>query len=505
MARLAEERARIERIHEMRTLLRERILRVHLLLLEHDPFRKEDLRVEIGALASRYMGLRAVAEAQARDPEERAMLAALRVGNREVALRVERILALDEAGRTEEARRLLLEETVPRQQEVLARGDALLDLTHRRRQAALEEIQIRFRRTLLVLGVLGATAALLTALAGRWALARSRRDRSALLDALAAHARTTAKLEELSRHLEETVKMRTRALERTATLLAEAQRIGRVGHWEWTPGEDILICSDTVCALSGLVVKGGVTRMQDFLARVHAEDRGRVEAALAQLAREGGACDLSHRVLGTDGEVRHLYQRAEAKRDPAGRVECVVASVQDVTETETLRQQLWRQAHEDALTGLPNRILLLDRLEQALARSRREGESGAVVLFDLDGFKKLNDHCGHAAGDHVLAEVGRRMRGILRETDTLGRWGGDEFVGIFPGVADAAAAAILAERIHAQFDAPLCRECAPVRIRASLGLAFYPRESQDADGLIGLADQRMYADKARRAEEAGHP
>jgi diguanylate cyclase (GGDEF)-like protein len=491
---------RLARIHEMRSTVRERMLRVNMLLTELDPFRRDEYRQAIYALGERFMKVRGEVEAAAQDDAERAALAAARAANRETALVVERILELEEAGAVEEARRLLLTQAVPRQEVVLARTEGLLELYRQRTAEAIARARAFYGRTLLALGGLGLAAMVLTIVTGAVVVQRSRRDRQQLLDEMAGHAETAARLQKLSHTLEEEVAERTRELKHTADLLREAQRIGRMAHWEWEVESGRFTAAEEIHSLFGLDGGKGMLTYDDFIARVHPDDRRRFHQMVTQALALGEPYRFTHRIVLPDGSVRHMLEQGVAERDATGRVLRLVGTVQDVTETENLQRELWQLAHRDPLTGLPNRLLLMDRLAQAVALGRRDGREFALVLFDLDGFKAVNDHCGHQVGDALLVEVARRVRQVLREGDTLCRYGGDEFVGIFPGVGPGSEIEAMVARIESCFAEPLALDCRVARVRASIGLAFFPADGVNADDLLRCADADMY-----RAKRGGSP
>ncbi|ROR32605.1 sensor domain-containing protein [Inmirania thermothiophila] len=165
------------------------------------------------------------------------------------------------------------------------------------------------------------------------------------------------------------------------------------------------------------------------------------------------------------------------------------------------REDLERVAHRDPLTGLPNRILCRDRLFHALQRARRGGEMVAVLFLDLDQFKEINDTLGHDVGDEVLKLVARRLRGCLREGDTIARIGGDEFVMILERISRLDDVAALAQKIIRTVSRPAHVGEHEIRITPSLGIAVYPADHQDPDTLIKYADLAMY--RAKR-EGPGH-
>lgn len=160
-----------------------------------------------------------------------------------------------------------------------------------------------------------------------------------------------------------------------------------------------------------------------------------------------------------------------------------------------MRERLFRMANYDELTGLPNRNLFSDRLEHTLALARRRGALFAVMFLDLDGFKGVNDRFGHDAGDEVLRLVGRRLRGLVRDADTVARLSGDEFVVLLPDVGDREDALSAARKIEDNLSQVLGRTDAQFQIAVSVGVALYPEDGADASALLRRADQAMYKEK----------
>jgi diguanylate cyclase (GGDEF)-like protein len=172
--------------------------------------------------------------------------------------------------------------------------------------------------------------------------------------------------------------------------------------------------------------------------------------------------------------------------------------LRDVSERMAHLETLERQALYDFLTGLPNRILLRDRLDQALLVAEREGVPLALCLLDLDRFKKINDTLGHQMGDAVLRRLGPRLKGALRTVDTVARLGGDEFAILLPSVASEDAAGTLAEKILNALKKPFNVEGHRFEISGSIGIALCPRDGDDWTTLMRRADEAMYA--AKRAQ-----
>lgn len=174
-----------------------------------------------------------------------------------------------------------------------------------------------------------------------------------------------------------------------------------------------------------------------------------------------------------------------------------ILNVRDITRRVEQTAALRYQAMHDALTGLPNRSLLFDRLAQAISSSEREKRPFALLLMDLDRFKPINDTLGHHVGDHVLQHVATQSQAVLRKSDTVARLGGDEFAVLLPG-ADEAAAVQMAEKLIASIAEPAITEANQLTIDASIGIALFPVHGAHGDALMRCADAAMYA--AKRAD-----
>jgi diguanylate cyclase (GGDEF)-like protein/PAS domain S-box-containing protein len=169
--------------------------------------------------------------------------------------------------------------------------------------------------------------------------------------------------------------------------------------------------------------------------------------------------------------------------------------VRDITERAAQQAALEHQATHDGLTGLPNRFMCQDRLQQMVARSRREGQVSALFLMDLDGFKAVNDHYGHDYGDELLKVVAERLSNAVRASDTVARFGGDEFVVLSADVGVDAGAIVVAQHILDAITLPFQVKEQELRIGISIGIALYPRHGDDDETLMRHADQAMYCAK----------
>ncbi|MEI7430474.1 MAG: PAS domain S-box protein, partial [Betaproteobacteria bacterium] len=197
-----------------------------------------------------------------------------------------------------------------------------------------------------------------------------------------------------------------------------------------------------------------------------------------------------------NGEVFASMQTISTVNDAQGNARHFVALFADITAIKEHEKQLEHIAHYDVLTTLPNRVLLADRLQQAMAQAQRRGQLLAVAYLDLDGFKAINDLHGHQTGDQLLITLAERMKQSLRDSDTLARLGGDEFVAVLSDLDDIAACVPMLSRLLAAAAQPMPIGESILQVSASLGVAFYPQsEPVDADQLLRQADQAMYQAK----------
>jgi diguanylate cyclase (GGDEF)-like protein len=185
-------------------------------------------------------------------------------------------------------------------------------------------------------------------------------------------------------------------------------------------------------------------------------------------------------------------------RNAAGGVVGASAISRDITERRRGEARVQHLAFHDPLTGVPNRLLFLDRLGVAVAQAHRLEQNLAVLFLDLDHFKRINDSLGHPAGDELLRSVAGRLTGCVREGDTVARLGGDEFMALLPGVGTEADAATVGRKILDAVRVPVRLQGRELVVTASIGIAIYPADGLETEALIRNADRAMY-----RAKECG--
>lgn len=294
------------------------------------------------------------------------------------------------------------------------------------------------------------------------------------------------------------------ALRESEERLNLALKAAGLGTWYWDVAEDRIVWDDQMCLLSGLEPGTIPQGYQGFLAILHEEDRPRVEQDVSQTFTMEAPYETRFRVRWPDGSLHYLHTRGKLYRDHAGNPQRLTGVSWDVTEKELAESRLREKeehlyflAHHDVLTSLPNRRLLQDRMQHALAKARRSGGQAALIYFDLDRFKTINDSLGHTIGDRVLKEIASRLARQVREVDTVARLGGDEFVVILEQVEEAEKVATLAQKLLLELTREIVVEGHRLYVTASAGISLFPTDSVDSEGLMKNAETAMYRAKER--------
>ena len=281
--------------------------------------------------------------------------------------------------------------------------------------------------------------------------------------------------------------------------LTHAQRIAQIGNWDWKIPENRLYWSEGIFQLFGITPSEFGASYEAFMEQVHPDDRHEVNEAVKLALETGAPYNIDHRILHPTGNIRYVHESAEIQRDDKGKPLRMIGTVQDITERKLAEHALQEKdahlehvAYHDALTGLPNRALLFDRLTHAASRADRTAKQIALMFIDLDRFKTINDSLGHAVGDALLQNAAQRLKQLVRATDTVSRFGGDEFTILLEDLDDGKKAAIVAEKINQALAQVFIIEGHHLHVSASIGISLYPVDGQDAETLMKNADAAMY-------------
>ena len=295
-------------------------------------------------------------------------------------------------------------------------------------------------------------------------------------------------------------------LEAREALLHVAQELTRAGSFEWDIAADEVSWSKELYRIFGLQPGEIPATFAGYLERVHPEEREERRRVIEQVLETRRSAEGEHRIVRPDGEVRWVESRMTVLAGKTGSPTRLVGVCQDITERKAAAAELegkvqaaQARALRDPLTGLANRTLALDRLQHAFALAQRGTSDLAVLFVDVDGFKRVNDRYGHPIGDNALRLVAERLAESLRESDTLARIGGDEFLVLCEEAKGGLEALETAERLHAAFAAPFkLTDEADEPITISIGISSIgEREIRGADQLVKEADEAMFEAQRR--------
>ncbi|HEU4503016.1 MAG TPA: EAL domain-containing protein [Nitrospira sp.] len=295
-----------------------------------------------------------------------------------------------------------------------------------------------------------------------------------------------------------------RALLRSEARLGLAQRIAKIGNWEWQPESGGFSASYELCRLMGIRPQDFGGTLDAYLQAVDIEDRERFHHALTQILTERTPCDIDHRIVLPNGSEFTVNLQAEAVFDDQLKALTIVGTAQDISERKRSEREIHRLAYFDSLTGLPNRVLFKDRVTQAIAHARRYQYNLALLFLDLDRFKITNDTLGHHIGDLLLKHVADRLMDSVRHSDTIGRTtdtdrnhelarlGGDEFTVLLTNLRDVQDAGKVARRILEALARPFSISGHEVFVTVSIGIAIFPTDGDSVDLLLKSSDTAMY-------------
>lgn len=278
--------------------------------------------------------------------------------------------------------------------------------------------------------------------------------------------------------------------------LEQAEAMAHLGHWQWDHACGEAVLSAEMCRILDQSV-GWKPTLKDAMKMVVAEDRRRIRNTLRgiSLRRETNAT-FSYRMRCGD-RLRYLHAHVHIEYGLDDSPQRIIGTTQDVTELKHYESRLHEVSFHDALTGLPNRVLLLDRLGQALVEPVRPNQVLGLLVLDLDRFKEINDTHGHKVGDDLLREAARRLRELFRSYDTVARLSGDEFAIVLPSVREAADLGKISQKMLDALSRPFRSESQDLYISASVGICVFPTDGVSAAELLQHADSALNEAKAR--------
>ncbi|MEE9608522.1 MAG: EAL domain-containing protein [Myxococcota bacterium] len=293
-------------------------------------------------------------------------------------------------------------------------------------------------------------------------------------------------------------------LRRSQRSLGAAQRIARLGSWEWNSDTDEMHWSDETYRIYGVEPGAAKPSFEAFWEGAHPDERAAVREEVEEALRVAKRFNVEYRVQLADGSVRNVHQRGEVVPDDGRTGSWISGTIQDVTEQIRAQEKIRFLASYDHLTGLANRHLFHELLSRATAAASSRGHQVGLLYIDLDHFKRINDTLGHAAGDQLLQTVAERLRDNVRGGDVVSRvqddaadpavsrLGGDEFTVILSEISEPEDAGDVARRILRVLPEMISLDGHEVSVSASIGIVLYPMDGDDVETLVRHADAAMY-------------
>jgi len=292
-------------------------------------------------------------------------------------------------------------------------------------------------------------------------------------------------------------------LSKSELRLAKTQELAQLGNWDFDLLNMNLHCSPEACRLLGLSELTQIT-YKDFLTSVIAQEQGQVKGVIDTAIRTKTPFSINYRIVLPDGTLRHVLNRGEIFFNANGEAETILGAIQDVTRLKRAEEEIRMLAFYDGLTGLANRMLFMDRLEQEIIASKRHKKNFGLLFLDLDQFKRINDTFGHHLGDLLLKSVAETLRENIRGSDAvskpapdhhsdtlIARLGGDEFIILLSDINEPENAAIVARRILQEIQKPYNLEGHKISVTTSIGISIFPADGEEGETLLQHADSAM--------------
>ena len=286
------------------------------------------------------------------------------------------------------------------------------------------------------------------------------------------------------------------ALRLSESRLARAQKIARMGSWEWDLATGGIYWSDELYRIFGQTPGDPATiTMNWHHTHINPLDLATFKNALRNTISNGAAFNINYRINSNKNGQIVVNCQGEAELDELGSVYLITGTTLDITARINAESEIQQLINYDPLTGLPNRSLLHDRLRLAIAHASRDKQRLGVLMLDLDRFKSINESLGHSAGDKLLQAVAKRLQACIRDSDTLARVGGDEYVAILTGATNEEGITTFAKKILSVISEPFYIDGTEIFSTCSIGIAMYPMDGEDSHTLLKHADQAMYQAK----------
>ena len=277
--------------------------------------------------------------------------------------------------------------------------------------------------------------------------------------------------------------------------LLRAQKIAHLGSWDFDIATDKFKWSAEVFDIFELNSSTVEPSYDVFISSVHPDDRDFVSNSYLDSVKWNSIFDIEYRLLLKENKIKHVHARCETIYGNGNEPISSSGTIHDITTRKLHEEKITHQAHFDSLTGLPNRFLSMDRLSQLLNDAQRHNDKVAVLFLDLDNFKTINDTLGHEVGDNFLIKAAERLLAVIRSGDTVGRFGGDEFIILLGGLNSISGAQPVAEGILSEFRKVFVVDGREFMLTTSIGISVYPDDSDNPSELLRNADSAMYHSK----------
>ncbi len=293
-------------------------------------------------------------------------------------------------------------------------------------------------------------------------------------------------------------------LNRSRHRLAKTQELAKLGNWEIDLINNWFHCSPEARRLLGLSDDGRQITYKDFLAPVIAQEQDEIKAKIDAAIKFNRPFGINYRVIHPDGTQRHILNRGDIFFNEDGVAEMILGAVQDVTQLKNAEEEIRLLAFYDSLTGLANRMLFMECLENEISTSKRRKNVFALLFLDLDQFKRINDTYGHHVGDMLLKNVSENLQKCIRSSDVatgpagndssslIARLGGDEFIVLLSDIKEPENAAIVARKILQAMPDSYVLDEREISVTSSIGISIFPADGQDVEELLKHADSAMY-------------